>query len=51
MAPVSGFANPLWNFTELQQLILAKCNNTYKVLDEYMLSGEFDVWMTLDLPW
>jgi hypothetical protein len=41
----------VWNFTELNELILSKCNNTYKVIDEYMLSGAYELWMTLDLPW
>lgn len=41
----------VWNFTELQDLINAKCNNTYKVLDEYMASGGFDIFADLSLPW
>jgi len=45
-----GLLNPVWNFTELNELILAKCNNTYKVGDEYK-SGEYMIWLDLDLPW
>ncbi|CDW89739.1 UNKNOWN [Stylonychia lemnae] len=48
---VLGFTYPLWNFTELQALINAKCNNTYKVVDEYAWGGEYQIWMTLNLPW
>lgn len=57
-APMSGFvANAsqtnasIWNFTELGELIQAKCNGTYQALTEYQLSGGYEWWLELDLPW
>lgn len=41
----------IWNFTELGELIQAKCDGTYKALTEYQLSGDYELWMELDLPW
>ena len=46
-----GFANPLWNFTELDDLVAGNCARNYKVVDEFKLGNNYDVWLSLDLPW
>ena len=46
-----GFANPLWNFTDLDALVSGNCAGNYKVVDEYALGNSYDVWLSLDLPW
>eukprot|EP00347_Sterkiella_histriomuscorum_P012390 403368760 len=48
---VMGFTNPLWNYTQLQAQINSTCNNTYKVVDEYGWGGQYQVWLTLNIPW
>lgn len=50
--PSLGIHTPLWDFNELKNILDAKCNNTYyKIVDEYAMSGEFDVWLLNDIPW
>lgn len=39
MQKVMGYTYPLWNYTQLEDLVNAHCNNTYKVGDEYMMGG------------
>ena len=46
-----GFANPLWNFTELDAVVAGNCARNYKVVDEFKLGNNYDVWLSLDLPW
>ncbi len=50
--PSLGITTPLWNFNELKDIMDAKCNNTYyKIVDEYIMAGEFDVWLSAEIPW
>ena len=48
---LEGLQQAVWNFTELQQLVLNHCNNTYLPIDEYSLSGAFEMWLMGDFPW
>lgn len=46
-----GLAHPLWNFTELQSMLDAKCENTLMPLSELFIGNDFDVYLSLNLPW
>jgi hypothetical protein len=46
-----GFAQPVWNFTELQELLSANCQNTFMVLEELKAGNQYDVWIDLNMPW
>jgi len=50
-ASSNGLHSSIWNFTELEMMIKAKCNGTYFAVGEYQLDGMYEWWIELDFPW